>query len=104
MAECEAAFDMEKACVAEAGLLDEPVRALVARLRQLLEDWPEHPILTQLLNLCDRLTGDAPARTYFLSYHEHRVLLALTEVMYIALGDRNTLILMLCNCLLAVLL
>lgn len=59
-AEGAVAFDMEKQSVPEAGLLDEPVRALTERLRQLLEDWPEHPILTQLLNLCDRLTGEYP--------------------------------------------
>ncbi len=48
---------MEKPSVAEAGLMEEPVQALRARLSQLLEDWPEHPILSQLLILCDRLLG-----------------------------------------------
>jgi hypothetical protein len=52
-------FDMEKASVAEAGLLDEPVQLLRERLMQLLDEWPEHPILTQLVNLCNRLTGKA---------------------------------------------
>lgn len=48
---------MEKPSLAEAGLLEEPVAALRARLAQLLEDWPDHPILSQLVALCDRLTG-----------------------------------------------
>ena len=54
----EAAFDMEKPSLAEAGLMEEPVQALRARLAQLLADWPDHPILAQLLVLCDRLLGD----------------------------------------------
>ena len=41
----------------EVGLLDEPLQAMQARLQQLLADWPENPILTQLLVLCQRLTG-----------------------------------------------
>ena len=53
----EADLDMEKASVAEASLMEEPVQALRARLNQLLDDWPEHPILSQLLILCDRLLG-----------------------------------------------
>ena len=51
--------DMEKPCMPEAGLLDEPLQAMQdPRLRQLLADWPENPILTQLLVLCQRLTGE----------------------------------------------
>lgn len=48
---------MEKPSLAEAGLMEEPVQALHARLAQLLADWPEHPILSKLLALCDRLLG-----------------------------------------------
>ena len=42
----------------EVGLLDDPIQAMQARLQQLLVDWPENPILTQLLVLCQRLTGE----------------------------------------------
>ena len=49
--------DMEKPCMPEVSLLDEPLQAMQDRLRQLLADWPENPILTQLLVLCQRLTG-----------------------------------------------
>ncbi len=48
---------MEKPSLAEAGLMEEPVQALRARLEQLMADWPDHPILCQLLVLCDRLVG-----------------------------------------------
>ena len=41
----------------EVGLLDDPIQAMQTRLQQLLADWPENPILTQLLVLCQRLTG-----------------------------------------------
>ena len=41
----------------EVGLLDEPLQAMQARLQQLLAAWPENPILTPLLVLCQRLTG-----------------------------------------------
>ena len=42
----------------EVGLLDDPIQAMQTRLQQLLADWPENPILTQLLILCQRLTGE----------------------------------------------
>ena len=48
---------MDKPCMPEAGLLDEPLQAMQDRLHQLLAEWPENPILTQLLVLCQRLTG-----------------------------------------------
>lgn len=51
-------LDMEAPSLAEAGLLEEPVQALAARLQELLDEWPEHPILSQLLLLCERLTGE----------------------------------------------
>lgn len=56
-AEAAAPFDMEAPAPAEAGLLEAPVQALEDRLQQLLADWPEHPILSQLATLCQRLTG-----------------------------------------------
>ena len=31
--------------------------ALKGRLHQLLQEWPEHPVLVQLLAICHRLTG-----------------------------------------------
>jgi hypothetical protein len=48
---------MEAPSPVEAALLQEPVQALAARLGQLLAEWPEHPILSQLLSLSARLTG-----------------------------------------------
>ena len=51
------AVDIQQACVEEAALLQGPVSALKARLNQLLQEWPEHPVLTQLLAICHRLTG-----------------------------------------------
>ena len=43
-----AGVDIQAACVEEAVLVQEPVLALRARLRQLLEEWPEHPGLLQV--------------------------------------------------------
>ena len=57
----ELAADMEEPCGAETGLLDEPLQGLQGRLGQLLADWPDNPILTQLLALCARLAGEASA-------------------------------------------
>lgn len=50
-------MDIQQACVEEAALLQAPVAALKQRLQQLLDDWPEHPVLVQLVAICDRLTG-----------------------------------------------
>ena len=50
-------MDIQQACVEEAALLQGPVSALKKRLHQLLQDWPEHPVLEQLLAICHRLTG-----------------------------------------------
>ena len=43
----------------EVGLLEEPLQAMQERLTQLLADWPENPILMQLLALCQRLAGES---------------------------------------------
>ena len=51
------AVDIQQACVEEAALLAGPVCGLKARLGQLLDEWPEHPVLVQLSAICDRLTG-----------------------------------------------
>lgn len=51
------AVDVQQACVAEAALLQGPVSALKKRLHSLLQEWPEHPVLDQLLAICHRLTG-----------------------------------------------
>ena len=52
---------MAEACAAETGLLDEPLQGMQGRLEQLLADWPDNPILTQLLALCARLAGERSA-------------------------------------------
>ena len=51
------AVDIQQACVEEAALLQGPVSALKKRLHHLLQEWPEHPVLDQLLAICHRLTG-----------------------------------------------
>ena len=51
------AVDIQQACVQEAAILQGPVSALKGRLHQLLQEWPEHPVLVQLLAICHRLTG-----------------------------------------------
>ena len=51
---------MQQPHVAEAALVKEPVTALTQRLRQLLMDWPENPLLEQLIALCNRLLGASP--------------------------------------------
>lgn len=56
-------MDIQQACVEEAALLQGPVAALRARLAHLLQEWPEHPVLVQLLAICDRLTGMGPCLT-----------------------------------------
>lgn len=43
-----AGVDIQAACVEEAVLVQAPVLGLRARLRQLLEEWPEHPGLLQV--------------------------------------------------------
>jgi hypothetical protein len=41
----------------EMALVQEPVLAAQRRLAELLEEWPEHPILTQLHLICSRILG-----------------------------------------------
>ena len=49
--------DIQKPCIEELALLQAPVTALRRRLTQLLSEWPEHPVLLQLVAICGRLTG-----------------------------------------------
>ena len=42
----------------EAVLLQGPVRGVRARLAELLAEWPDHPLLTQLAAIADRLLGE----------------------------------------------
>lgn len=51
-------MDLQGQVVQETGLLAAPVRRVTARLAELLEEWPEHPILSQLAAICGRLTGE----------------------------------------------
>ena len=48
-------LDVFAPCLEEAVLANEPVGALRDRLRDLLAEWPENPLLTQLLMIADRL-------------------------------------------------
>eukprot|EP00898_Chlorokybus_atmophyticus_P007316 jgi/Chlat1/7586/Chrsp63S07074 len=45
----------KKPCIREAALLVEPVIALVHRVRELLQEWQDNPLLLQLLAICERL-------------------------------------------------
>ena len=42
-------------CPGEMALLVPPVATIRRRLTKLLEEWPEHPLLTQLTQICDRM-------------------------------------------------
>lgn len=55
-------LDVQKAgaAVGEAELLLDPLGQLQERLRQLLADWPEHPLLSQLLAICTRIQSELP--------------------------------------------
>ncbi|EFJ44763.1 hypothetical protein VOLCADRAFT_121252, partial [Volvox carteri f. nagariensis] len=46
--EDDGGVDIQKPCVEEISLLQEPVSALESRLRGLLEEYPDHPLLVQL--------------------------------------------------------
>ncbi|KAK9809153.1 hypothetical protein WJX72_010301 [[Myrmecia] bisecta] len=62
----EMVVDMQQAAVEETALLQGPVTASRTRLLQLLEEWPDHPLLAQLLAICDRLLAldvTAPLKT-----------------------------------------
>ncbi len=54
----EAAVDLQGPVVEEAVLLQGPVRGVRARLTELLAEWPDHPLLTQLAAIADRLLGE----------------------------------------------
>lgn len=58
--------DINAPCVEEAALLQEPVAAMARRLRELLEEFPDHPVLAQLAAICARclsLPLTAPLKT-----------------------------------------
>ena len=48
---------MQAATTEEAVLVQAPLRAVQARLADLLEEWPEHPVLTQLAAIAGRVLG-----------------------------------------------
>ncbi len=54
-------MDLQGPVVEEVALLAAPVRGVAARMAQLLQEWPEHPILSQLAAICARLLGKGPA-------------------------------------------
>ena len=57
----EQALDMQMPSPAEADLLQAPLAALQARLASLLADWPDHPVLSQLHAIAERLLGADPS-------------------------------------------
>lgn len=50
-------MDLQGPVVSEAALLGAPVQGVTKRLGELLAEWPEHPILSQLQAICARLLG-----------------------------------------------
>lgn len=50
-------FNIQRPCPEEALLVREPLQAMETRLLQLLQEWPEHVLLTQLLQICRRITS-----------------------------------------------
>lgn len=46
---------MQEPCVEETALVQAPLRKLMERLRVLLDEWPDHPILAQLAAICSRV-------------------------------------------------
>lgn len=53
----EDALDMQQPAMEEVPLMLGPVSAVALRLNTLLEEWPDHPLLQQLLAICQRLSG-----------------------------------------------
>lgn len=53
----EGALDVQKPCVIELEMLVTPVIALKTRLEELLDQWPQNPLLEQLTAICKRLLG-----------------------------------------------
>eukprot|EP00887_Chlorella_sp_A99_P000601 scaffold17.g601.t1 len=53
----EGVVDMQAGCIEEAVLVQAPVSALRQRLLELLQEWPEHPLLLQLAAIADRLVS-----------------------------------------------
>ena len=51
------ALDVQQPCTDELELLIAPITALLNRLRELLDQWPENPLLEQLTAICNRLLG-----------------------------------------------
>ncbi len=49
-------------------LLQGPVRAVRARLTELLAEWPDHPLLVQLAAIADRLLGEREAQSVVCPY------------------------------------
>lgn len=64
------AVDMQSAVISETALLVQPVSTMAARLAQLLEEWPDHPILLQLQAICHRLLG--ACQHALLAFHRAR--------------------------------
>ncbi|KAF6262490.1 hypothetical protein COO60DRAFT_1699221 [Scenedesmus sp. NREL 46B-D3] len=50
-------LDMQQPFPEEACLMQQPLSVMSHRLIQLLEEWPEHPLLLQLLAIVERLLG-----------------------------------------------
>lgn len=53
----ESLVDVQQPCTVELELLIAPVQALQVRLEELLLEWPDNPLLEQLVAICKRLIG-----------------------------------------------
>ena len=81
-------MDVQRPVPGEAALLQGPVTAVRRRITELLQEWPEHPILAQLLTVSNRLLGKGfcifslhcwPAGTSFVIRHLNDTLLAIVS-------------------------
>lgn len=61
--------DVQQPCIGELQLLISPLKALQTRLRQLMDEWPENPLLEQLTAICGRLAGALISRHIMFCYY-----------------------------------
>lgn len=81
----DASVDMQRAVVEEAVLVRQPLVQLLARMRELLEEWPDHPVLTQLSAIAQRVLEmpmKSPLKALQIGIE---LLLARAQVIYLTL-------------------
>ncbi len=83
-----AAIDLQQPFLEETALMQGPVAAVAARCAALLSEWPDHPLLTQLAGICERLLAlplAAPLKTALTGLE---LLLARAQVRLVGTGLR----------------